>query len=302
LKILRFGDDRVGVFKNDDMVVDVTGVINGSESISPQAVMEELIGNFDEYRSAIESLVNSETGVPLNGLTLLPPIPRPSRVLAAFSNYLDTPQRKREDVAEEFFYKDPDVVGPEGSVNLSDLPGVVVHQPEAELAYVISSGGRNISPADAMDHVFGYIGFFDISARGLTRRSQLIPKGQATYAVAGPWITTRDEIPDPHNIRVKSWVNGEARQDYSTEHMAVRIPEQIAWLSRFIDLHPGNIVATGTYHIGLGPLNDGDVAEIEVEGIGKTRVFAHGGGAPRMAEFRPGITQVERPAGGMSRV
>ena len=104
MKILRFGDDRVGVFKNDDMVVDVTGVINGSESISPQAVMEELIGNFDEYRSAIESLVNSETGVPLNGLTLLPPIPRPSRVLAAFSNYLDTPQRKREDDAEEFFY------------------------------------------------------------------------------------------------------------------------------------------------------------------------------------------------------
>ena len=223
-------------------------------------------------------------------------------MLPAFSNYLDTPQRQREDDAEEFFYKDPDVVGPEGSVNLSDLPGVVVHQPEAELAYVISSGGRNISPADAMDHVFGYIGFFDISARGLTRRSQLIPKGQATYAVAGPWITTRDEIPDPHNIRVKSWVNGEARQDYSTEHMAVRIPEQIAWLSRFIDLHPGNIVATGTYHIGLGPLNDGDVAEIEVEGIGKTRVFAHGGGAPRMAEFRPGITQVDRPAGGMSRV
>jgi hypothetical protein len=84
--------------------------------------------------------------------------------------------------------------------------------------------------------------------------------------------------------------------------MAVRIPEQIAWLSRFIDLHPGNIVATGTYHIGLGPLNDGDVAEIEIEGIGKARVFAHGGGAPRMAEFRPGITQVERPAGGMSRV
>jgi 2-keto-4-pentenoate hydratase/2-oxohepta-3-ene-1,7-dioic acid hydratase in catechol pathway len=120
--------------------------------------------------------------------------------------------------------------------------------------------------------------------------------------VAGPWVTTRDEIPDPHNIQVKSWVNGEARQDYSTEHMAVLIPDQIAWLSRFIDLHPGNIVATGTYHVGLGPLNDGDVAELEVQGIGRIRVFAHGGGAPRMAEFRPGVTPVERPAGGMSRV
>ena len=179
---------------------------------------------------------------------------------------------------------------------------MVVHQPEAELAYVIGRGGRNINPGDALDHVFGYVGFFDVSARGLTRRTQLIPKGQATYAVCGPWIATRDEIPDPHDVKVKSWVNGEARQDYNTEHMAVRIPQQIAWLSRFIDLHPGDIVATGTYRIGLGPLNDGDVAEIEVEGIGKTRVYAHGGGAPRLAEFRPGFTAVEQPAGGMSRV
>jgi 2,4-diketo-3-deoxy-L-fuconate hydrolase len=302
MKILRFGSDRVGVIKNENSVVDVTDVIKGAGTVGAQAVMEELIGNFDGYRSQIEGLVGSEAGVPLDGVTLLPTIPRPSRVLAAFSNYLDGLNTNRADVPEEFFYKDPDVVGPEGDVHLSDLPGVMVHHPEAELAYIIKKGGRNISAADAMDHVFGHTGFFDISAQGLTRRSQLIPKGQASYVVAGPWITTSDEIPDPHNIQVKSWVNGEARQDYSTEHMAVMIPDQIAWLSRFVDLHPGNIVATGTFHVGLGPLNDGGVAELEVQGVGRIRVFAHGGGAPRMADFRPGVTQVERPAGGMSRV
>lgn len=302
MKILRFNNDRIGVIKNDSAVVDVTDSVKGAGSIGPQALMEELIGNFESYRARLEGLALSEIGVPLDGVTLLPPIPRPSRVLAAFSNYLDGLNTERGNVPEEFFYKDPDVVGPEGSVHLSDLPGVMVHQPEAELAYVIARGGRNIDPADAMGHVFGYTGFFDISARGLTRRSQLIPKGQATYAVAGPWITTADEIPDPHKIQVKSWVNGEARQDYSTEHMAVYIPEQIAWLSRFVDLHPGNIVATGTFHVGLGPFNDGDVAELEVEKIGKIKVFAHGGGAPRLADFRPGVTKVETPAGGMSRV
>ncbi len=302
MKILRFDDDRVGVLKNEDTVVDVTDVIEGSGSIGAQAVIEELIGNFDSYRPRLEGLAVSESGTPLDGVKLLATIPRPSRILAAFSNYLDTPDRVRDEVPEEFFYKDPDIVGPEGSIHLSDLPGVVVHQPEAELAYVIGRGGRNISADDALDHVFGYVGFLDISARGLTRRTQLIPKGQASYAVAGPWVTTRDEIPNPHDIRVKSWVNGEARQDYNTEHMAVRIPQQIAWLSRFIDLHPGDIVATGTYHIGLGPLNDGDVVEIEVEKIGKARFFAHGGGAPRIMEFRPGFTPVDRPASGMSRV
>ena len=302
MKILRFDNDRVGVLKNEDTVVDVTDVVEGSGSIGPQGVMEELIGNFDGYRPRFEGLAVSEPGVPLDGVKLLPPIPRPSRCLAAFSNYLDTPDRKREEVPEEFFYKDPDLVGPEGVIQLSDLPGVVVHQPEAELAYVIGKGGRDISVEDALDHVFGYMGFLDISARGLTRRTQLIPKGQATYAVCGPWVATRDEIPDPHNLQVRSWVNGEARQDYSTEHMAVRIPQQIAWLSRFINLHPGDVIATGTYHIGLGPLNDGDVVEIEVERIGRARFYARGGGAPRLVEFRPGFTPVERPAGGVSRV
>ena len=302
MKILRFNNNRVGVLKNEDTVVDVTDIIEGSGSIGPQAVMEELIGNFDRYVARIEGLAVSDSGTPLDDVKLLAPVPRPSRVLAAFSNYLDTPDRIREDVPEEFFYKDPDIVGPEGSIELSDLPGVVVHQPEAELAYVIGSGGRNISVEDALDHVFGYVGFFDISARGLTRRTQLIPKGQATYAVCGPWIATRDEIPDPHNVQIKSWVNGDARQDYNTQHMAVRIPQQIAWLSRFIDLHPGDIIATGTYHIGLGPLNDGDTVEIEVERIGKARFYAHGGGEPRLVEFRPGFTAVDRPASGMSRV
>ncbi len=302
MKILRFDDDRIGVLRDESTVVDVTEAVQNAASLGPQGAMEELIENFDDYRPVLMDMVANGDGVPLRDVKLLAPIPRPSRVLAAFANYLDTPDRRAEDVVEEFFYKDPDLVGPEGTVELSDIPGVVVHQPEAELAYVIGKSARNVSVEQALDHVFGYVGFFDISARGLTRRTQLIPKGQATYAVCGPWITTRDEIPDPHNLQVKSWVNEEARQDYSTRYMAVRIPQQIAWLSRFIELHPGDVIAAGTYHVGLGPVNGGDVLEIEVEGIGRARFYAQGDGPKKLAEFQPGVTRVASPAGGMTRV
>ena len=91
-------------------------------------------------------------------------------------------------------------------------------------------------------------------------------------------------------------MNEGPRQDYSTEHMAHKIPEQVAWLSRFIRLQPGDVVTTGTYHPGLGPLNDGDVLEIEIEKLGRARFFARGQGPRKDADFMPGQTQV--PSGG----
>ena len=104
--------------------------------------------------------------------------------------------------------------------------------PEAEIAFVIGKLGKNISVAEAMNYVFGYAPFFDISVRGLTRRTMFLPKGQDTHAALGPWITTKDEVPDAHNLTVRSWVAGEARQNYNTEYMAYKIPDQIAWLKK----------------------------------------------------------------------
>ena len=136
----------------------------------------------------------------------------------------------------------------------------------------------------------------------MTRRSQFLPKGQDTFGPCGPWITTRDEVPDPHNLQVKSWVNGEARQDYNTKHMAHSIPEQIAWATRFTQLDTGDVVATGTYHVGLGPLNPGDVLEIEIQGLGRARYFVKGNSPRKDMDFTPGITQVPRPEGGVTKV
>jgi len=298
LKILRFDDGRIGILKDGDRVVDVSATITSRKAKGPQRVMEDIIENFRGYRRKFERILAREPGVPLSSVKLLAPIPRPGKCLAAFVNYLDRPDRSVDSLPDEFFYKSPDLVGPEGAVELLDIAPVVVYQAEAELAFVIGKNAKNVSAGDAMDYVFGYVPFFDISARGLARRTQFVPKGQDTYGPCGPWITTKDEIPDPHNLVVKSWVNSQARQNYNTRFMAHKIPDQIAWLTKFVRLQPGDVIATGTYHEGLGPINDGDALEIEIERMGKARFFIKGHGPRKDAEWMPGVNQPATPPGG----
>lgn len=288
MKILRFNNDQLGVLKNNDMVVEISDLINYRTERGPQRVMDELIGNFDSYRPRIEKMLAEAKGVPLASVRLLTPIPQPSRCLAAFANYKDSPERNPDTLPDEFFHKSPFLVGPEGDVVLPDLPAVTEYHAEAEIAFVMGKLAKNVSKEKALDYVFGYVPFFDISARGLTRRSQLVPKGQDTFGPCGPWITTKDEVPDPHKLNVKSWVGGVARQDYSTEHMAHLIPEQIAWLTRFIQLHPCDVITTGTYHVGLGPINVGDTLEIEIERLGRARYHVKGDCPPKVKNVKVG--------------
>ena len=281
MKILRFDDDRVGVLKEGSRVVDVSTAIEHRESKGPQRVMEEVIEEFDRCRGEFERIAARERGVPLESVRLLAPIPRPGKCLGAFLNYVDQPGRSPDALPLEFFYKDPSLLGPEGTIELPDIPGVTEYQTEAELAFVIGKAARNVRAEEGMDCIFGYVPFLDISVRGITRYTRFLTKGQATHGPCGPWITTKDEVPDPHRLRVRSWVNGETAQDFSTAYMAHKIPPQVAWLSRFVRLEPGDVIATGTYHAGRKGLRDGDAMEIEVEGLGRARFLARGPWSPR---------------------
>jgi 2-keto-4-pentenoate hydratase/2-oxohepta-3-ene-1,7-dioic acid hydratase in catechol pathway len=291
VKILRFNDDRIGILRDENTVVDVSQAISSRKAKGPQRVIEDIIEHFRRYRRKFERIAAQENGVPLDDVKLLAPIPRPGKCLAAFVNYLDRPDRSVDTIPNEYFYKAPELVRPEGTVELLDIPPVVVYQPEAELAFVMGKQAKNVKEEKAMDYVFGYVPFFDISARGITRRTQFVPKGQDTHGPCGPWITTKDEIPDHHNLAVKSWVNGQPRQDYNTKHMAHKIPDQIAWLTRFVQLQPGDVIATGTYHLGLGPINDGDILEIEIEKMGRAKFFIKGYGGRKDADWMPGKNQ-----------
>ena len=120
MKILRFNDDRIGVLKNGANVVDVSGIIQYRVEKGPQRVMEEVIANFDDYRKEFDRLCREGSGFPLSVVKLLAPIPRPSKCLAAFVNYLDSPERTPDTLPIEFFYKAPELLGPEGAVKAGD--------------------------------------------------------------------------------------------------------------------------------------------------------------------------------------
>jgi 2-keto-4-pentenoate hydratase/2-oxohepta-3-ene-1,7-dioic acid hydratase in catechol pathway len=146
---------------------------------------------------------------------------------------------------------------------------------EAELAVVIGKGGKNITRAKALDHVFGYTVVNDVTARDVQMRHQQWDMGKSfdTFCPMGPWIATADEF-DGTKTRVRCWVNGELRQDGPTENMIFDIPTLIETISRGITLYPGDVIATGTpagVGMGMKPpryLKAGDVVRVEIDGLG----------------------------------
>jgi len=149
---------------------------------------------------------------------------------------------------------------------------------EAELGVVIGTGGRFISRADAMKHVFGYTVINDVTARDLQKRHKqwFLGKGIDGFCPMGPWIVTADEL-DPRSLEVSCTVNGEPRQRGQTGDMIFDIPALIETISKSLTLTPGDIIATGTPEgvgVGFNPprfLKENDVVECSVSGIGTIR-------------------------------
>jgi len=141
------------------------------------------------------------------------------------------------------------------------------------LAIVIKGPAKNVKQDDWRKAVFGFTGLIDVSARGEGRRTwragSWMGKSFDTFAPIGPCITTADEIVDPNKLRVRFWNNGELYHDYVTDDMEHRVPELIEFASRIMTLYTGNVIACGTNHEGLSPLQDGEFCEIELENIGR---------------------------------
>ncbi|MBP3979446.1 MULTISPECIES: fumarylacetoacetate hydrolase family protein [unclassified Acidovorax] len=173
------------------------------------------------------------------------------------------------------FTKVPEcVVGPHDDVSVPSEISTQIDY-EAELAVVISKGGKNITRAAALDHVFGYTVINDVTARDVQMRHGQWDMGKSfdTFCPMGPWIVTADEF-DGTKTTVRCWVNGELRQDGPTDNMIFDIPTLIETISRGITLYPGDVIATGTpagVGMGMKPpryLAAGDVVRIEIDGLG----------------------------------
>jgi 2-keto-4-pentenoate hydratase/2-oxohepta-3-ene-1,7-dioic acid hydratase in catechol pathway len=125
-----------------------------------------------------------------------------------------------------------------------------------------------------MDYVFGYTNFIDGSARALPPPGNVFyqMKSRDTFAPIGPYLVTKDEIRDPQKLQVRLWVNGTLKQNFNTDDMAHDIRRCIEWVTSIHTLEPGDILATGTNHRGLSAFQDGDVVELETEGVGRLRI------------------------------
>jgi len=274
VRLVLFDDYRPGLLV-DDQVVDVSEVVEAGRSADGQALMERIIRDFATLAPDLGRQAASGLRRPLVSVRLRPPLPRPPKILCLIGNYregVDRPPR----AIDMFVKASSAVIGPGDTIELPEAPARVF-QHEAELAVVIGRDARSVPRDAAMRHVFGYTTMVDVSARGLGREgaASFIGKSCATFAPLGPAIVTADEVADPHALGVHYWVNGALRQDYSTGDMEHRIPELIEWASASVGLQLGDVIACGTNHQGLGPLQDGDLGEIEIEGVGRMTMRVH---------------------------
>ena len=216
--------------------------------------------------------------IPLDGLSLLAPVPRPAKIICVGRNYLDHAAELDNPAPPEpmLFCKFANsLVGQSATVEMP--PQTEMVDWEAELGVVIGRGGKNIAPADVWDHIAGYTCMNDLSARDLQRRTSQFTRGKAIdgFLPTGPALVTPDEVGDPEKLRVRCLVNDEVQQDGNTADMIFDIPTLVSFISETITLEPGDCIATGTPS-GVGAaqnppryLQAGDVVVVEVENVGR---------------------------------
>ena len=287
---------RLGVLR-DDGVHDVSRATVGLSAQTGQQLMREVIDEFDDLRALIEEVADAVLPLPLDVVRLRPPLPRPGKILCCVGNYWEHAEREPRPL--NMFLKNPDaVIGPGDTIVLpeftetpiADGPGPYVFQHEAELALVIKGPARNVSQEDWRRAVFGVTAIVDVSARadgrGTWRQGSWMGKSFDTFAPIGPCITTLDEIGDPNSLHVRFWNNGDLRHDYVTDDMEHRVPQLIEFATGIMTLHSGDVIACGTNHEGLGPLQDGETCVIDIEKVGRMTLHVHD---PLKREWERGI-------------
>ena len=269
MKLCRFDEDRLGVVVGN-MVHDVTAAQDEiRKSARYDMKGDAVIAALPTWRPRIEEMAKTVAGKPLSSVKLLSPIARPSKTMAAPTNYkkhieemrsrTDLPreatQRQPPDIGKAgiFLKSNSSIVGPSEGIPLRFLDRTNEH--EIELVAVIGKQGSDIPKEKAWDYIAGYSLGLDMTARGQEDRS--FRKSIDGYTVLGPWMITADELPKPADVPFTLHVNDDKRQDSNTSFLIFDIPKLIEFASKFYTLYPGDLYYTGTPE-GVGPVKPGD--------------------------------------------
>lgn len=294
MKLVRFqrnGDTipRHGALIGDDLVLDFTAP--AADLHQPHDLLAWCDLNGAALPAALELAHQLETTpsrreelaaalLPLSEVKLLAPVDMPGKVICIGLNYRDHAEESGMEIPERplvFSKFGSCVVGPDDAVRLPK--GHSETDYEAELAFVVGRHASHVPLERALDHVLGYACANDVSARAFQFADGQWTRGKAcdTFCPLGPFVATTDEVPAPEKLRIGLRLNGETMQDSSTDQLVFGIAELVASLSEFITLEPGDLVLTGTPP-GVGfarkppvYLADGDVMEVEIEGLGVLR-------------------------------
>jgi 2-keto-4-pentenoate hydratase/2-oxohepta-3-ene-1,7-dioic acid hydratase in catechol pathway len=281
-------------FLSQDRVYDLARLAS-EQGLDLPADMRQILQleQMDLVSLVIENAPGAETpGMPLSDVKLAAPVPCPAKILALAGNYQAHVREgggqvvDRDNSTPRVFIKPVTTVNHhEGIVRIPPRSNAVDY--EIELGVVIGRRCRYVSADEALDHVAGYTVFNDISARRLDLRETRMPregdrwfdwlngKWFDSFAPMGPFLVTTDEIGDPQTLDLQLWVNGDLRQNADTGQMVYTVAELIQWITEFVTLEPGDVIATGTPS-GVGNttgtyLQPGDIIEAEIAKIGRLR-------------------------------
>ncbi|MBY0270419.1 MAG: fumarylacetoacetate hydrolase family protein [Burkholderiales bacterium] len=281
MKLLTFiadGQMRPGVL-DGDLVIDLMAAgLPVDETGDLLRIVRGGDGMLERVREAISSA--SRRVFDLDAVKLAAPLLNPSKIIAVGLNYIDHCEEAKLPVPKEpvLFSKFPNsITGPYDELSWPESVTSEVDY-EVELGVVIGRRGRNIKEEDALDYVCGYTVVNDVSARDLQfANAKQWDRGKSldTFCPWGPWIVTRDEIKDPHNLTVRTVLNGKEMQISNTKNLIFNIRQIIAYASQGTTLLPGDLIPTGTpFGVGFSRtppvfLKHGDICECEVEGVGR---------------------------------
>ncbi len=280
----------IGLLTDDQMVRPLQATeLHYCQTESLPCSMLELLEQGSQATDTLQKIFSKldETGpkISLDQVNLLAPIPRPRKnIFCIGKNYVEHALEfeKTKDVTAAvpkvpvIFSKPPTCVVGTGAIvkNHKHMTSQIDY--EVELAVVIGKTASNVAKENAYEYIFGYTVMNDVSARDLQKAHAqwIMGKGPDTFAPLGPCLVHKSSIPDPHNLSIRCWINGELRQNANTKDMVFDIPNLIATLSSVITLEPGDIIATGTpagVGVGFTPpkfLQPGDEMRCEIEKIG----------------------------------